>query len=60
MDNKILNITNGECFNEYYISKFGGLSVPFCEVMMDGETRANIYSQQFKEFEKAKKKRKFL
>ena len=47
MDNKILNITNGEYFNEYYISKFGGLSVPFCEVMMDGETIANIYSQQF-------------
>ena len=47
MDNKILNITNGEYFNEYYISKFGGLSVPFCEAMMDGETAENIYSKQF-------------
>ena len=47
MDNKTLNITNGDCFNEYFISNFGGIAVPFCEAMMDGETVANIYSQQF-------------
>ena len=47
MDNKMLNITNGDCFNEYFISNFGGTAVPFCEAMMDGETVANIYSRQF-------------
>ena len=47
MDNKILNITNGEYFNEYFTSKFGSIAVPFCEAMMDGETVSNIYSQQF-------------
>ncbi len=47
MDNKILNITNGDYFNEYFISKFGGVAVPFCEAMMDGETVINIYSHQF-------------
>ena len=47
MHNKILNITNGECFNEYFISEFGGTAVPFCEAMMDGEAVTNIYSQQF-------------
>ena len=47
MYNKILNITNGEYFNEYFISKFGGRAVPFCEAMMDGDTVENIYSKQF-------------
>ena len=47
MYNKILNITNGEYFNEYFISKFGGIAVPFCEAMMDGDTVENIYSKQF-------------
>ena len=47
MDNEMLNITNGDYFNEYFISNFGGTAVPFCEAMMDGETVANIYSQQF-------------
>ena len=47
MDNKILNITNGEYFNDYFISQFGGIAVPFCEAMMDGETVENIYSQHF-------------
>ena len=47
MDNEILNITNGEYFNEYFISKFGGVAVPFCEAMMDGETVASIYSEEF-------------
>ena len=47
MENKILNITNGDYFNEYFISKFGGAAIPFCEAMMDGEVVANIFSQQF-------------
>ena len=47
MYNNILNITNGEYFNEYFISKFGGIAVPFCEAMMDGDTVENIYSKQF-------------
>ena len=28
---EILNITNGDYFNKYFIAKFGGVSVPFCE-----------------------------
>ena len=47
MNDKILNITNGEYFNRYLISKFGGVSVPFCESIMDGEVVMNIYSDQF-------------
>ena len=47
MHNKILNITNGDCFNEYFISQFGGSAVPFCEAMMDGDTTAEIFSPQF-------------
>lgn len=47
MHNKTLNITNGECFNEYFISKFGGTAVPFCEAMMDGEAVSDIFSQRF-------------
>lgn len=49
MDNKILNITNGQYFNEYFISKYGGIAVPFCETMMDGDTILDIYSQPFVE-----------
>ena len=47
MQNKILNITNGECFNGYFISDLGGKAIPFCEAMMDGKTVTDIYSQQF-------------
>ncbi len=47
MHGEILNITNGEYFNEHFISKFGGTAVPFCEAMMDGEAVTDIYSQQF-------------
>ena len=47
MSNKTLNITNGEYFNEYFISKFGGIAIPFCEAMMDGEVAINIYSERF-------------
>lgn len=47
MNNKILNITNGEYFNDYFRANFGGECLPFCEVMMDGETTSEIYSEQF-------------
>ena len=47
MNNKILNITNGDAFNEYFVSKHGGLAVPFREAMMDGETVLDIYSEEF-------------
>ena len=44
---KVLNITNGDCFNHYFLSKFGGEAVPFCEAMMDGDTVSDIYSHEF-------------
>ena len=47
MYNEILNITNGDCFNEYFISQYGGVAIPFCEAMMDGDVVANIYSEEF-------------
>ena len=47
MHSKILNITNGEYFNEHFISGFDGTAIPFCEAMMDGEAVTDIYSQQF-------------
>ena len=47
MWDKTLSITNGEYFNEYLISKFGGVAVPFCESVMDGEVVKNIYSDEF-------------
>ena len=47
MQKKTLNITNGDYFNDYFISKFGGAAIPFCEAMMDGETTADIFSEEF-------------
>ena len=47
MNSKTLNITNGEYFNEYFISRFGGVAVPFCEAMMDGDVVSDIYSEEF-------------
>ena len=43
----VLNITNGDCFNDYFIANFGGEAVPFCEAMMDGEAVSEIYSDEF-------------
>ena len=43
----VLNITNGDCFNNYFLSKFGGKAIPFCEAMMDGDTVSDIYSDEF-------------
>ena len=47
MQEKILNITNGDYFNEYFITHFGGVAVPFCEAMMDGDVVAEVYSEEF-------------
>ena len=47
MNNKILNITNGDAFNEYFVSKHGGDAIPFREAMMDGETILKVYSDEF-------------
>ncbi|MBE6696299.1 MAG: hypothetical protein E7587_07590 [Ruminococcaceae bacterium] len=44
-----LNITNGDCFTEYFLAHFGGEALPFCEAMMDGETLPDIYSDKFVE-----------
>jgi hypothetical protein len=47
MRNRVLNITNGDYFNEYFLSKFGGIALPFRENMTDGETVAQIDSEAF-------------
>ena len=47
MNDKALNITNGDAFNKYFISKFGTKALPFCEAMMDGNTVLDIYSDEF-------------
>ena len=44
---KILNITNGDYFNKYFLSKFGGDAIPFREAMMEGKTLPDIYSEEF-------------
>jgi len=46
-NNDILHITNGDCFNEFFLSKHGGKAVPFCEAMMDGKATAEIYAEEF-------------
>ena len=43
----VLNITNGDYFNDYFLSKFGGEALSFCEAMMDGDTVSDIYSDEF-------------
>ena len=43
----ILNITNGEYFNKYFIANFGGTVVPLCEAIMDGDVLSDIYSEEF-------------
>ena len=44
---KILNITNGDAFNRYLLSKIDEEAVPFRESMMDGETVSEVYSDAF-------------
>lgn len=47
MNTKILNITGGDVFNHYLLSKSEGEAVPFREVMMDGNTVEDIYFEEF-------------
>lgn len=47
MNGKILNITNGDVFNQYFISNCGIEAIPFREAMMDGETVIDIFSDEF-------------
>lgn len=47
MQGENLNITNGEYFNKYFVSKFGAAAVPFCESAMDGDFISDIYSDRF-------------
>lgn len=44
---KMLNITNGDAFNRYLLSKIGGEAVPFREAMMDGQAVFEVYSDEF-------------
>ena len=44
---EILNITNGDAFNRYLLSKIGGEAIPFREAMMDGEAVLDVYSDKF-------------
>lgn len=43
----ILNITNGEYFNNYIKRINSGLFIPFNEAMIDGETTKCIFSNEF-------------
>ena len=43
----ILNITNGEYFNNYIKRINSGLFIPFNEAMIDGETTKFIFSNEF-------------
>ncbi len=47
MDQRVLNLTNGDYFNEYFLKSFGGEAIPFREAMMDGLTEREIFSQAF-------------
>ena len=47
MKRNVLNVTNGTYFNEYFLRRFGGEALPFCEAMMDGDTTLGIYSEEF-------------
>lgn len=43
----MLNITNGDYFNEYFRNKFNARAVPFREAMMQGCATAKIFSKEF-------------
>ena len=47
MHTNVLHITNGECFNAYFLQKWGGDALPFCEAMMDGDATEDILSDAF-------------
>lgn len=43
----ILNVTNGDYFNNYLQTKTNQKSIPFAEVMMDGNATKEIFSNEF-------------
>lgn len=43
----ILNITNGNYFNNYIKEKIDGLFIPFNETMITGYTTLNIFDDEF-------------
>ena len=43
----VLNITNGEYFNAHLLKTSGGVAVPFCEAMMEGEAADAVFSPAF-------------
>ena len=47
MQKKTLNITNGDYFSEYFVSRYDGVAIPFCEAMRDGYATADIFSEEF-------------
>ena len=47
MCNITLNITSGEYFNRHFLSENGGVALPFCEAMMDGQAMLDIFSEAF-------------
>ena len=44
---KVLNITNGDAFNKYFLANHKENAVPFREVMMDGEAIQDVFSPKF-------------
>lgn len=47
MREQMLHITNGDCFNDYFVEKYGEPAVPFREAMMDGDGTSPIFSDAF-------------
>ena len=47
MREQMLHITNGDCFNDYFVEKYGEPAVPFREAMMDGDGGSPIFSDAF-------------
>lgn len=43
----VLNITNGDAFNDFFLTEYREYAIPFCEDMMDGECCARIFSDEF-------------
>ena len=47
MGKLVLNVTNGDYFNEFFAKTNNEIAIPFREVMMDGEALRNIFSDEF-------------
>lgn len=44
---RTINITNGECFNEYFEKKYKTSGIPFNEAMMSGDAPEPIFDNAF-------------